>query len=1023
MNGIQSGTVTVTATADGYRNGTLPVSVTQNLISTPATLNVPLGQSTDLPVTIGPNPAPAGGFVVNVVSSDPTIIEVTTAQVTIPQGAFSANATVRGARIGTANVTVTNPNYSPSTTAVTSSAALNILATSASFSNGLTPPQLTIQLESNGSPIAAQPALTVTLTSANTACVTVPASVTIANGLVTTTFSPAYGGTATLPCTTTITASAPDVVNDSVSITVNPPPAITAPGTATVGAGLMVNTAATLGAAQHGGRDVTVSSNNPAVLVSPDAETLGTASFTRRIANGQTSVFYYVQGLEQTTGTATVTISADGFTPDSHTVNVAAVAVEIHSLQATTTTLSALDTSWYVQVGVRNQAGTSVSVQNVRPGGPAFVVTLTNSSSTVGRLRSDEPVTTGQTVTKPIKPGVYYTLAVVSGSVYGLTFEPLGEGTTTVSVTGPAGVLTTTNSTRQVQVTAPVITAPGTMTVGAGLMVNTAASLGASQHGGRDVTVTSNNAAVLVSPDAETVGTASFTRRLNNGQTSLSYYVQGLENTTATATVTISASGFTPDSHTVNVAAVAVEIHSLQASTTTLSALDTSWYAQVGVRNQAGTSVSVQNVRPGGPAFVVTLTNSNGTVARLRSDEPVATGQAVTKPIKPGVYYTLAVVSGSVYGLTFEPLGEGTTTVSVTGPVGVLTTTNSTRQVQVTAPVITAPGTTTVGAGLMVNTAAALGASQHGGRDVTVTSNNAAVLVSPDATTPGTASFTRRLDNGQTSFQYYLQGLENTTGSATVTISAPGFTPDSHTVNVAAVAVEIHSLTTPISNLSPDDTSWYVQVGVRNQAGTSVSVQNVRPGGPAFVVTLTNSNSTVARLRSDEPVATGQTVTKPIKPGVYLHAGRRQRVGVWTDLRAAFERNDHRVGDGSCGRAYDDQQHTAGAGDHARDLGDGIDDRGGGSSGKCRRVPGRVAAWGRGRDHHEQRIAGHGLAHHDDSRLEFHYRASEQRLDINSLPSAGTGEYDGHGDRHAVGPGLHQRHGERDGCPVCTRDS
>ena len=202
-----------------------------------------------------------------------------------------------------------------------------------------------------------------------------------------------------------------------------------------------------------------------------------------------------------------------------------------------------------------------------------------------------------------------------------------------------------------------------------------------SAHGGREVTVASNDPAVLVAPEATTPGAASFTRHLNDGQTSIPYYVQGLENTIHTATVTISADGFTSASQTVTVAAVAVEIHSLPSAIDTMSAPDTTWYVQVGVRNQTGTSVAIQNVRPGGPAFVVTLTNSNAAVAELRSDEPAATGQSITKPIQSGTYFTLAVVPGTTYGLAFVPLAAGTTQVSVTGPPGAGTTSQSTRTV------------------------------------------------------------------------------------------------------------------------------------------------------------------------------------------------------------------------------------------------------------------------------------------------------------------------------------------------------
>ena len=82
-------------------------------------------------------------------------------------------------------------------------------------------------------------------------------------------------------------------------------------------------------------------------------------------------------------------------------------------------------------------------------------------------------------------------------------------------------------------------------------------------------------------------------------------------------------------------------------------------------------------------------------------------------------------------------------------------------QVTITSlPGITAPAATTVGAGLMVNVGATLDVSAHGGREVTVASNDPAVLVAPEATTPGAASFTRHLNDGQTSIPYYVQGLE-----------------------------------------------------------------------------------------------------------------------------------------------------------------------------------------------------------------------------------------------------------------------
>jgi hypothetical protein len=127
-----------------------------------------------------------------------------------------------------------------------------------------------------------------------------------------------------------------------------------------------------------------------------------------------------------------------------------------------------------------------------------------------------------------------------------------------------------------------------------------------------------------------------------------------------------------------------VEIQSLALTTSAGSANDTNWYVRVGIPlgNNSGLS-ALQSPRAGGPPFVVTLSNSNAAVAQLSSDEPAVTGQVVTKPIQPGNSNTVAISPGTTFGLTLDPLAAGSTTVSVTGPTGVGTTTQGVRAVTV----------------------------------------------------------------------------------------------------------------------------------------------------------------------------------------------------------------------------------------------------------------------------------------------------------------------------------------------------
>jgi hypothetical protein len=144
-----------------------------------------------------------------------------------------------------------------------------------------------------------------------------------------------------------------------------------------------------------------------------------------------------------------------------------------------------------------------------------------------------------------------------------------------------------------------------------------------------------------------------------------------LENVTTIAVVTVSASGFTHGQFTITVVPSGVEIQSLGNSIGAGVAEDINWHAQVGIPSASNTAnQTMQRVRGGSPGFVVTLSNSNGAVAQLRSDEPAATGQTVTKPIRPGTYCAQALLGGTSYGLAFDSLAAGSTNVKVPGPPG-----------------------------------------------------------------------------------------------------------------------------------------------------------------------------------------------------------------------------------------------------------------------------------------------------------------------------------------------------------------
>jgi hypothetical protein len=172
------------------------------------------------------------------------------------------------------------------------------------------------------------------------------------------------------------------------------------------------------------------------------------------LANGNGFVPIVLQALENVTGTATVTLTAPGFTTASMTVTVRQSAIEVHGLPASIAAGAPDAMGWYVLTGLANFDNTFLTEsQGVRAGSPGYVVTLTSSAPSAALLGSDEPDATGPVVTKPIAPGSSFTQPVPGGQLYGLRFDPIAPGSTTVTATGIPGVISLPLAARTVIIT------------------------------------------------------------------------------------------------------------------------------------------------------------------------------------------------------------------------------------------------------------------------------------------------------------------------------------------------------------------------------------------------------------------------------------------------------------------------------------------------------------------------------------------------------------------------------------------
>ena len=666
--------------------------------------------------------------------------------------------------------------------------------------------------------------------------------------------------------TTTVDVSIPGYVHTSQAtrtITTSQP--TISVGAVTVGSGLQTNTSFTLGASNHGGVTVTLASSDPAILLSPNSTTPGTDTIRIPVANGTQSVGFYVQALEgrvTDTVTATVTVSAPGFSDGTALMPAVPGAYDLQGLPTTTTTLSPSN-FLYARLGIGTAANLN-QVQNVRAGAPApITATFTSPANGVGELLK-AATAPGASQTAQIVSGVYYSPTDTTSG--GVAFHPLGNGTTTVDVTIP-GYVHTSQAIRSITTSQPSISV-GAVTVGSGLQTNTSFTLGASNHGGVTVTLASSDPAILLSPNSTTAGAGSIQIPVANGTQSVGFYVQALEgrvNDTVTATVTVSAPGFSDGTALMPAVPAMVDLQGLPTTTTTLS-LSNFLYARLGIGTAANLN-QVQNVRAGGPGPLTATfaTPANGIGELLKSGG--LSGVSQTAQIAPGVYYSPTDTTSG--GVAFHSLLSGTTTVSVSVP-GALQTAQAVRTITASQPSISV-GSLTVGSGLQTNTSFTLGAPNHGNINIDLVSSNPALLLAPDATTPGADSIRIPVADGVQSVSFYMQGLEGQTGSvtATVTVKAPGFTNGTSTGTVVQGALDLQGLPTTTTPLTPSN-FIYVRVGIPQSGNAALAqVQNLRAGapGPLTATFTTLANGVAELLKSGS--APGVRQTALVALGVY----------------------------------------------------------------------------------------------------------------------------------------------------------
>ncbi len=501
-------TFAVASSTTATISGTYGVTKTGNLTVTPPTLT---GNGSG--VTVSPTsvvggisstgtvkltgPAPAGGAVVTLSSSNTTAAQAP-ASVTVAPGATSATFTVTTSPVSSnASVTITGIY------GVTRTATLTVtVATLSSVS--LSPTSVIGGTSSTGTLRLSGPAAgagaVITLSSNNTTVAQVPASVTVAAGATSATFtvtttpvasntSVTISGTYGIARTATLTINAATLT----SVTLNP-------ATSVIGGTSSTGTVILNGPAAGAGAVITLSSNNTTVAQVP-------ASVT--VAAGATSATFTV---------TTTPVASNASVTISGTYGIART--------ATITILAATLTS--VTLNPASVIGGTTSTGTVTLNGPApaagAVVTLSSSNTAAATLPATVTVAGGATT-----------------ATFTVTTKPVTVNFN-VTITGSRGAIRTATLTVQTPVASSLALNP-TSVKGLSPSTGTVTISGPAPSVGTVVTLSSSNTAVATVPASVTVTsgntTATFTVTTKTVTASTNVTITSTKGVAAAATLTV----------------------------------------------------------------------------------------------------------------------------------------------------------------------------------------------------------------------------------------------------------------------------------------------------------------------------------------------------------------------------------------------------------------------------------------------------------------------------------------------------
>jgi hypothetical protein len=447
----QFASVSVTVAASTLT--TSPVSVGKNL-EAPATIVLGSVASSQVPITIASNNPSQLLLAVNATDAgSPSIVVKVQAGfqgtsffvyglASSGSATYSASAPGFGAATGTVNLT-------PSGIVISgpSGASSSFVATVAQGNQPIFVYSARLDSSSNfveTMPLTGGSSVSVAVTSSNASVgtiVTSPVTITAGNSSAATQFRPVGAGTSTLTVATPAgfsTPAASQQLDSTVSAT------IVAAGLAVsdsglVGQNLVGQGNVAIAQPQAGGLQVTLTSNDPRLLLSTTGTDKGFSSIKVTIPPGGTQASYFIYSLASS-GTATYTASATGFASRTSTIGLApsgvlAQGISVGGQQFLQASVAGGPVPLSLVMGVLDAGGNFLASQPLA-GSNTVTVSLTSSVPTVGTITPSVTIPAG-------------------GTSATATFTPKSAGptppaTTIISISTPAGYSTVANNTVKV---------------------------------------------------------------------------------------------------------------------------------------------------------------------------------------------------------------------------------------------------------------------------------------------------------------------------------------------------------------------------------------------------------------------------------------------------------------------------------------------------------------------------------------------------------------------------------------------